>query len=100
MTYACPAWEFAADNHLLKLQRLQNKFLHTIGNFPRRTLVRDLHVAFKLPYKYLYVTKLCRQPTEVIQNHENANVRNNGQGEPRHRKYMRLKLSGGQAYDR
>jgi hypothetical protein len=40
MTYACPAWEFAADNHLLKLQRLQNKLLRTIGNFPRRTTVR------------------------------------------------------------
>jgi hypothetical protein len=25
ITYACPAWEFAADSHLLKLQRLQNK---------------------------------------------------------------------------
>jgi hypothetical protein len=25
MIYACPALEFAADNHLLKLQRLQNK---------------------------------------------------------------------------
>jgi hypothetical protein len=37
MTNACPAWEFAADNHLLKLQRLQNKFLRTTGNFPRRT---------------------------------------------------------------
>jgi hypothetical protein len=59
MTYACPAWEFAADNHLLKLQRLQ----------------------------------------KVIQNHENENVRNIGQGEPRHRKYKRLKLGGGQAYD-
>jgi hypothetical protein len=23
MTYACPAWEFAAESHLLKLQRLQ-----------------------------------------------------------------------------
>jgi hypothetical protein len=30
MTYACPAWEFAAEFHLLKLQRLQNRFLHTI----------------------------------------------------------------------
>jgi hypothetical protein len=36
MTYTCPAWEFAADNYLLKLQRLQNKVLRTIGNFPRR----------------------------------------------------------------
>jgi hypothetical protein len=51
MSYACPAWEFAGDNHLLKLQRLQKKkVLRTIGNFPRRTPVRDLHVAFKLPY--------------------------------------------------
>jgi hypothetical protein len=58
MTYACPAWEFAADNQLLKLQRLQNKVLRTTGNFPRRTPVRDLHMAFKLPYIYDYVTKI------------------------------------------
>jgi hypothetical protein len=32
--------------------------------------------------------------------HENPNVRAVGQGEPRHRKYKRLKLGGGQAYDR
>jgi hypothetical protein len=32
MAYACPAWEFAAEIHLLKLQRLQNKVLRTIGN--------------------------------------------------------------------
>jgi hypothetical protein len=100
MTYACPAWEFAADNHLLKLQRLQNKVLRTIGNFPRCTPVRDKHTAFNLPYVYDYITKLCRQQAEVIQNQENANVRNIGQGEPRHRKYKRLKLGGGQAYDR
>jgi hypothetical protein len=30
MTYACSTWEFVADNHLLKLQRLQNKVLRTI----------------------------------------------------------------------
>jgi hypothetical protein len=39
MTYASPAWEFAANTHLLKLQRLQNKVLRTTGNFPRRTPV-------------------------------------------------------------
>jgi hypothetical protein len=44
--------------------------------------------------------KLCRQQAEVIQNHENENVRNIGQGEARHRKYKRLKLGGGHAYDR
>jgi hypothetical protein len=55
---------------------LQNKVLRTIGNFPRRTPVRDLHMAFKLSYIYDYITKLCRQQAEVIQKHENANVRN------------------------
>jgi hypothetical protein len=29
MTYACTAWELAADTNLLKLQRLQNKVLRT-----------------------------------------------------------------------
>jgi hypothetical protein len=29
LTYACTAWEFAADSHLLKLQRLQNKVIRT-----------------------------------------------------------------------
>jgi hypothetical protein len=32
MTYASPALEFAADSHLVKLQRLPNKVLRTIGN--------------------------------------------------------------------
>jgi hypothetical protein len=82
------------------LQRLQNKVLRTTGNFPRRTPVRDLHIAFKLPYIYYYITKLCRQQAEVIRNSENANVRIIGQDETRHKKYNRLKLDGGQAYDR
>jgi hypothetical protein len=99
MTYTCPAWEFVADTHLLELQRLQNRVLCTIENVPRRTSVRDLHTAFNLPYVYDYITKLCRQKAEVIQNHENEHVRSIGRGEARHRKYKRLKLGGGQAYD-
>jgi hypothetical protein len=99
MTYASLAWEFAANTHLLKLQRLQNKVLRIIGNFPRRTPVRELHKAFNIPYIYDYVTKLCRQQAQVIQNHKNVNVRHIGQGEARHRKHKRLKLGGGQAYD-
>jgi hypothetical protein len=47
-----------------------------------------------------YITKLCRQQAEVIQTNENANVRNIGQGELRHRKYKSLKLGGGQSYNR
>jgi hypothetical protein len=42
----------ALFTRLMKLQRLQNKVLRTICNFPRRTPVRELHMAFKLPYVY------------------------------------------------
>jgi hypothetical protein len=48
---------------------------------------------------YDYITKSCRQQTEVVLNHENENVRYIGQGEAPHRKYKRLKPGGGLVYD-
>jgi hypothetical protein len=66
MTYAIPAWKFAADTHLMKSQCLQKKVPHAIGNYPRHTPVHDLHMAFKLPYVYDYITKLCKQQAEAI----------------------------------
>jgi hypothetical protein len=99
-SFEAVTWEFAAHSHLIKLQRLQNKVLRTTGNFPRRTPVREMHMAFHLPYVYDYMTKLSRQQGEVILNHDNENVRYIGQGDARHKKYKRLKLGGIQAYDR
>jgi hypothetical protein len=78
MAYACPTREFAAEPHLLKLQRVQNKVLRTIGHFLRHTSIRDMHVAFQVPYVYDYITKLSRRQAEIIHNHENENVRNIG----------------------
>jgi hypothetical protein len=46
-----------------------------------------MHAAFQVPYVYDYITKLCRRQAEIIQNHENSNVRNIGQGETPLRKY-------------
>jgi hypothetical protein len=88
------------ENHLLKLQRLQNKVLHNIGSFPRRTSVRDMLVTIQIPYVYDYIAKSCKQQVEVIQNHENENAHYVEQDEAQHRKYKRLKLGGGQVYDR
>jgi hypothetical protein len=76
MTYACPTWEFAADSLSFELQRLQNKVLWTTGNLARCTPTSGLRVAFKIPYIYDFVTKLCRQQTEVMLNHETVNFRN------------------------
>jgi hypothetical protein len=100
ITYACLASEFETDTRLLKLQRPQNNVIRTIGNFPRRTPFRDLRTAFNLPFVYEYITTSCRQQAEVIQNHENEQISSTWQGEARHRKYKRLELGGGQAYDR
>jgi hypothetical protein len=82
------------------LQRLQNKVLRTIGNFPTWTPICDLHTDFNLLYVYDYITKLCRQQTEVVQSDKNEYICGTRQGGARHRKYKRLKLGGGQAYDR
>jgi hypothetical protein len=86
MIYACTAWELAADTYLLKLQRPQSKVLRTTGNSPRCTPVRDLHADFNLPYVYDYITELCLQQAEVMQDREYEHVRSTGQGEARHRK--------------
>jgi hypothetical protein len=39
--YPCPDRKFAADSHLLKPQRLQNKVFRTTGQFPGITLNRE-----------------------------------------------------------
>jgi hypothetical protein len=38
----------------------------TMRSTPRRTLVRELHKAFSIPYIYDYITKLSRQQAEGI----------------------------------
>jgi hypothetical protein len=99
MTYASPAWEFAANTHLLKLQCLQNKVLHTIGNFPRRTPVRELlrlsifHTSAIILQNYadnkhkLY--KIIKMQMSAIL----------GKAKPHTENIKRLKLGGGQPYD-
>jgi hypothetical protein len=59
-----------------------------------------MHEAFKIPCIYEFNINSCRQLAEVIQNQESATFRNMGQGKAVHTKYKRLKLGGGQTYDR
>jgi hypothetical protein len=54
-TCVCPTWEYAMDAYPLKLQHLQNRVFHTIGNLDSCTPASKLHVAFKIPYMYDYV---------------------------------------------
>jgi hypothetical protein len=77
---ACLTWDYAADAKLLKLQRLQHRFLRAIPNFDRRTPVHKVQMAVKIPYVYDLTSKLCRKQTEVIQTHLNPNISAIGQG--------------------
>jgi hypothetical protein len=92
--------EYAADCHLLKLQRLQNREIRAIGILDKYKPLRELHVRFKVPYVNDYITESFRTQAEVILNHVNSDIRGIGQGAAMHRKYKRLKLDGGQAYCR
>jgi hypothetical protein len=71
-----------------------------VHTYITRTPTRASHRAFRIPYVYDYVTQVCRKQAQVIQNHDNINVRSVGRTEVQHRKYKRLKLGGGQEYDR
>jgi hypothetical protein len=61
----------------------------------------ELHVTFNIPYVHDFITQLCKQQEiKLIHNHANAAVCNIEQGEEAmYKKYKRLKLDGGQAYD-
>jgi hypothetical protein len=59
-----------------------------------------MHVAFRIPYVYNYIAKLCRKFAKAIQNQLNTNVRAIGQGEAMRRKFRMLKLGGGETHDR
>jgi hypothetical protein len=69
------------------------------GDLDMCTAVRELHVAFKIPYVYDYIIKSCTTQVGVNLIRLNPNVRGTGHGEARHRKYKRPKLGGGQAND-
>jgi hypothetical protein len=51
----------------LPKKRLQNRVLPTIGNFPRRTLVRDLYMVFKIPYiKIMQATSIIMKMFAIL----------------------------------
>jgi hypothetical protein len=71
---------------------IHNEIMHRL-QLSRRTPIRDLHMAFQILFIYDYITKLCSKQAEVIENHDNENVRNIEQVEARHRKYKSLNLA-------
>jgi hypothetical protein len=50
MTYACKAWDFAADICLIKLLRQEIKVTRNAGTFLRDTPIRIMRSAFQIQY--------------------------------------------------
>jgi hypothetical protein len=44
------------------------------GNFPKFTMICDLHTALKIPHVYEFIIKSCRQQMKVMQNFKNENI--------------------------
>jgi hypothetical protein len=63
-------------------------------------MTHDFYVAFQIPYVYDFITKSCKQQSEVVRNKQNENILNIGQGAAQHKKCGRLKHGGGHACDR
>jgi hypothetical protein len=69
MTYG-----IAAEIHLLKLQRLQIR-VFPIFQFPKTHTGPGYAYGFPVSVSLRLRKKLCRKQAEVMQNHENENVR-------------------------
>ena len=74
MTRACHAVESATGTNLSTLQHLQNRAGRPDGNYPRPTQITDLHVVFRIPHEYDFITELCRRQGGVVQNYGNGNA--------------------------
>jgi hypothetical protein len=99
MTYACSAWELAADTYLKIAAPAKQGSPHH-WKFSKVYIGPRFIEGFQTSVCIRLYKKLCRKQAKVIQNHENKHVPSIGQGKTRHRKYKTLKLGGGQAYDR
>jgi hypothetical protein len=60
MIKVCLACEFTVHTRLCKLQRLQNKVLRTVGNFPSLTPVHELKKVLKNTLHILLQNKIMR----------------------------------------
>jgi len=100
IAYAYPAWGFAADSHVLKLQRLQSPPHHfVIYQGAHRPAICMWCSKFRTFYTILLKKTMHTAGNSHTKSWKCYEVRNIGQGEAQHRKYKRLKLAGGQADD-
>jgi hypothetical protein len=84
ITYAAPAWGYAAKTHLNKLQIFQNKVLRIITKLPRVTPIDILHEQTGMETIKAHVSRLARKLYSKSQLSDNAHIRQLGQYNPIH----------------
>lgn len=94
MTYAFPNWEFAANTHLLKVQRLQKQ---VCPHSRQHSGYGFVYVAFKIPYVDGWITKSCRWRVELHKITKTCSQCYRRRS--RHKRYKSPKHAGGQACD-
>jgi hypothetical protein len=82
ITYAAPAWGYAAKTHLSKVQVFQNKVLRIVTKLPRVTSIEILHDQTGMETIKSHVRKLARKLYFKSQYNENAQIRQLGQYDP------------------
>lgn len=61
LLYAAPVWSTAANYQLLKVQRIQNKYLRIILDMPPETAISVLHREANLEYVDTYIKRMVNR---------------------------------------
>ncbi|KAJ4437059.1 hypothetical protein ANN_17194 [Periplaneta americana] len=86
ITYAAPAWGFAAVSHLRKLQVIQNQVIRLITHLPRVASRRKFHDELELPTIDEFIARLARNLYAEARANPNPLISGLGQYDPRLRR--------------
>jgi hypothetical protein len=89
VTYASPAWDYAAESYVHKLQTFQNKVLTIITKLPRVTPIDTLHEQTGMPLIKNYIKGLDSRLYLKSASSYNCQIQELGQYDPNNDKYHR-----------
>lgn len=75
MTYAAPAWGYAAPTHIKKLQTVQNKILRTIVNAPWFVRNRNIHEDLQMISIQDFIREAAAKFYDATIDHDNPTIR-------------------------
>ena len=89
LSYASPAWGYAANTHINKLQTFQNKVLRIITKLPRVTPITTLHEQTGMSSIKSHFKRLARTLYQKSVTSENSQIQALGHYDPTGDKHLR-----------